>query len=91
MVARLHVGDLRADLLDDARGLVAGDDDGAVRNLGVDGVQVAVAEPRADHADQHFVRGGLVDDQVDEVELSRRLQDGGFHEGPPGFCWLGRV
>jgi hypothetical protein len=82
VVARLDVGHVRADRLDDTRGLVAEDGGRGEGVVAVDEVQVAVADAGADGADEHLVGERLVDLHLfDRERLLRAVEDGGFHGG----------
>ena len=80
VVARLHVGDVAADGLDDARGLVAEHGRRGPRPLALHEVEVAVAQARRGGADQDFARTRVVDlDVLDGQRLVGGVVDGGFH------------
>ena len=70
MIARLDVVDRRPDRLDDAGRLVAEHGGARVRVLALHEVQVAVAQPGGDGADEHLARTGFVDVDVLDVELT---------------------
>ena len=80
MVADLHHRHFATHRLDHARRFVAGNAGQRMRIRAVDEMQIASAHPARDGADQHLVRGGLVDGDV--LDRERRLgveEDGGFH------------
>jgi hypothetical protein len=87
VVARLQPGHAGADLLDDARALVAADDREPRHDVAMPEVLVGVAQTRGDEADQHLPRLGLVEVDLGDLE---RLPDGaqngcsGLH-GPSRF------
>ena len=80
VVARLHVGDLLADFLDDTGGLVSEDRGRGVGIKSVDKMQVAVAHAAMRRLDENFAVLRLVDlDVLDGERLIGAMEDGGFH------------
>ena len=80
VVAGLDVGDVGADLLDDAGRLVAEHGGQRVRVQPLDEVQVGVAQPGAGRAHQHLARSWLAQaDILDDQRLVHFVQDGGLH------------
>ena len=90
MVARLDVGDIGADLFDDAGGLVAEDGRATAEGrapLAVDEVEVGVADAAGRGADEHLGRLRVADLNVVDFEyvavavlgLCSRFPDGSFH------------
>ena len=83
MVARLHALDPRADLGHDAGRLVAEHERQRLRQIAVDHVEVAVADPARRDADEHLP--GLRRRQLDVEDLhgaTRLPQHGGLHPHP---------
>ena len=72
MVAGLDGGDVVADRLDHARGLVAGDERRRRRIEAVDEVQVGMADAAGAGADQYLARPGRGD--VDLCDFERRAE-----------------
>ncbi|MOA42544.1 hypothetical protein D3C78_1646000 [compost metagenome] len=61
MVAGLDRTDQRADLFDDARGLMAQDHRRRVRIMTIDKMQVRMTDTNRDRAYQYFARTGFAD------------------------------
>ncbi len=80
MIAGLHVGDLLADLLDDARGLVPEDRRRGPHVEAVDEMEVAVAYAARDDFDANLAILRLVDiDILDFQRLIGSVEDCCFH------------
>jgi hypothetical protein len=80
VIARLNVGDLVADGLDDAGGLVAEDGGGGMRVGALYEVEVAVADAAGGGADDDLVGDRLVElDVLDREGLLGAVEEGGFH------------
>ena len=80
VIAGLHVGDLRADRLDDAGRLVAEHRRHRARVLALHEVQVGVAQPRGGGLHQHLVRTDRADLHVVDDQLARDgLENRSFH------------
>src|SRR5208282_2315927 len=80
VVTGLEVRDLRADLLDDAGGLVAEDRGGRPHVQPVHEMKIAVAYAAGDRAHGDFARFGFVDiDLLDREWLAGPVEDGSFH------------
>ena len=80
MIAGLHIGDVGADLLDDAGELVTEHRRQRMRIEPFHEMQVGVAEPGDGGADQHLARAGLLQaDVLDHQRLVDFIQDGGLH------------
>ena len=80
MVARFHIGDIRADLLDDAGELVAEHRGQRMRIKPFHEVQVGMTEPGDRGADQDLARPGLLHaDILDHQRLVDFMQNGGLH------------
>ena len=83
MIALGDARDARADLLDDARALVAADDREARHDVAVAQVLVGVAEARRLPADQDLALFRLVEIEVDDLPVATRLPQHrcpGLHE-----------
>ncbi len=86
MVARLHVVDVGADLLDDTGGLVAEHRGQRMRIKPFHEVQIGVAEPGDRGADQDLARPRIRQaDVLDHQRLVDFMQDGGLHRILPQF------
>ena len=84
MVARLDIGDVLADRLDDAGAFVPEHDRGRGRIEPLDEVQIAMAKPGKGGAQHDFAAPRLLQrDVLDRQRLVRRVQDGGFHPNLP--------
>ena len=80
MVTGLQIGDVAADLLDDACRLVTQHCRNREGVLAFHEVQVAVAQACHGSADQHFARTGILNlDILDRQGLVRGMEYGGFH------------
>ena len=80
VVARFELIDLRADGLDDPRGLVPEDGGRGKLIETVDMVQIAVAHPTGDDAYDDFVIDGRVDvDLLNGERLMRAMKNGRLH------------
>ena len=79
VIARLDLGDAGADLLDDARPLVAADHRIARRQVAIGEVEVGVAQARGGVLDQYLAFLGAVEVEFHDLEwLARVEQYGGF-------------
>jgi hypothetical protein len=91
VVPDLDRADVLADRLDHPGALVAehGRQGGGIGAFEV--VQVGMADPGRDRADQHLVRAGLADrDLLDFEGLADLAQHRSFHSSDP-FAWLYRI
>src|SRR5260370_42566213 len=80
VVAGLEVGDLRADFLDDAGGLVAEDGGGRPHVQAVDEMEIAMAYAAGDREHNDFALFGFVDiDLLDGEWLTGTVEDRTFH------------
>ena len=92
MVAHLHARHRRADLLDDARALMAEDDRHRRGERAVADEQVGVADARGDDPEPHLV--GLQAGELDALKGERRaaaLDDGGSDDGGTHRCKASRA
>ncbi len=84
VVARLHIGDVGADLLDDAGGLVPKHRGQRVRIKAFHEVQIGMAEAGDRRADQDLARARLRQaDVLDDQRLVDFIEDGGLHRALP--------
>ena len=82
VIAGPEPGDVGADLLDDAGGLVTQHDGHRLGDSAVDVMQVGMAEAAGGGADADLVRAGIAQgDVADDDGLAHLLEDGGFHVG----------
>src|SRR3954467_15459274 len=89
VVARFHIGDIRADLLDDTGGFVAEHRREWMRIEPFHEMQVGMTKPGDRGADQDLARPGLLNtDVLNRERLVDFMQDGGLHRILPGFFWL---
>src|SRR5580698_2852361 len=80
MIAGFYIIHLGADLLDDARGLMAEHRRQRVRIKPLHEMQVGMTEPGDAGADQNLARSGLLQaDILDHQRLVDFMQDGGLH------------
>ncbi|MBA7691931.1 hypothetical protein ES703_100487 [subsurface metagenome] len=89
MVARLHIGDVGADLLDHARGLMAEHGRQRMRVESFHEVQVGMTEAGDFGADQDFARARIGHaDVLDHERLVDFIQYGSLHRSFPlcVFC-----
>ena len=84
VIAGLHIGDVGADLLDDAGGFMAEHRGQRMRIEPFHEVQVGMAEAGDRGADQDFARAGIRHaDILDHQRLVDFMQDGGLHRVLP--------
>jgi hypothetical protein len=80
VIAGLEVGDLRADFLDDAGGLVTENRGGRPHVEAVDEMEIAVAHAAGDGAHDDLALFGFVDiDLLDREWLTGTVEDSSFH------------
>ena len=80
MIAGLHIGDVGADLLDDACGFVTEHRRQRMRIEPFHEMQIGMTEPGDAGADQNLARSGLLQaDVLDHERLVDFVQDGGLH------------
>jgi hypothetical protein len=80
VIARLHVGDLFSDRLDDTGGLVSENGGRGIRIETVHEMQIAMAHAAVRRLDEDFAILRLIDlDVLDGQLLIGAMEDGGFH------------